>query len=156
MLAKTIRRAHVTLETSLQRAQARYDTKVSECSKDYADTIWNSVNDYIDEIGRIYPFKPQALCDLRNQTTHQMKIVMYEKKCLQHKAIDELSENKIDWFCQPFFKGDDITLSQLLNEFDALQKDEWRTPSEHMLQYMDVESQSDAEYRLKRRRVSSS
>lgn len=150
-LAKTTQRAQVAHATSIQRAQSRYDMLVAESKKDYADAIWNAVNDYIDDIGKTFPFYSPALEDLRKATNQQMEIVIYEKNCLNHEAIDELSENKIDWFAQPFFRGKDITLSQLLHEFEMLQNDAMRTPSEYLLKYMSVESGD----MRKRRRLSS-
>ena len=155
-LAKTTSRAQDIFETSKQRANARYEMKVSECKKDFVDSIWNTVNDYIDDIGKMYPFHPRVLDDLRTQVNQQMKIVMYDKSCLQHEAIDELLENKIDWFSQPFFRGKDIKLSDVLQEFDMLKNDASLMPSEVVLSYINAGHRTDSAERWKIKRVASS
>tara|TARA_Y100000748_G_scaffold293095_1_gene282294 strand:+ start:695 stop:1132 length:438 start_codon:yes stop_codon:yes gene_type:complete len=111
-------------------AQCEQDYHISRARalEDYSIQIKRSVGDYLEHINQNYPFNSDCFPELYAVVMEQLQQVISAND-FRHIAFDQIRNGKINWLAEPFFKGEKLMLSLLIDEYDKYKHDQNCIPS---------------------------
>ena len=114
------------LAIKIARCEKEFHLKKTRALQDYAIQIQKNVEDYLMYLQQHYPFR--CYDQLYQVVMEQLKSVL-DSQDFRHKSIEQIREGNINWLVQPFFKGEKLIFSMLLDEYDKYRYNPQYLPS---------------------------
>ena len=115
------------LARSIARCEDDYHKRRARALDDYSEQIKRSVEDYLDSLNQNYPFTEHCYEKLRRVVLQQLQRVIAAQD-FRHLAFVQIRNGRIDWLAEPFFEGQQLSLSFLIQEYDRYRHDQTYKP----------------------------
>jgi len=137
MLSRNSKRKHAAYARSMARAYEEFCTAQEALMEDYLDALYQR-----------YPFRhsQDSRESLANVVMKQLRYVLYKLKDTKHIIWAQMEDNKIDWLAEPYFRGQQLRLSQLTAEYDYYHRYPTYSPSSACHEMFWVNVQEPAAY----------
>ena len=110
------------LARNISRCEDDYHTRRRRALEDYKSDVKRAVEDYLSYLNQYYPFNHHCYAELCSVVMQQLQRLLNAED-FRHNAFQEIRNGKIDWLAEPFFKGEQLSLSSLIEEYDKLRHD---------------------------------
>ena len=119
-IARSLGRSEEDLDHEITLARQEEDRKIANARFQHSMRTRRAIEDRLIAMHTEYEFNYKEYTDLYEIVMEQAN--QLHRKCdsvdfRNHPGFRDLKRNSIDWFAQPYFKGDSVILSDVVMEY---------------------------------------
>lgn len=119
-IARTLGRSEEDLDYHVSKTKQEAEVKISNARYEHSSRIRRAIEDRLVAMHENYIFNYKEYTTLYEIVMEQANLLHRKWDTVDfrnHAGIRDLKQNSIDWFAQPYFKGDSVVLSDVVYEY---------------------------------------
>ena len=120
------------LSRNSKRAHRAYAAACNRAYAEFVEQLTCFVQDFMDRLYDHFPVAhdQDATNSLYHVVMKQLDQLLANTKDMTHIAFIEMENDKVDWLAQPYFRGQQVLLSSIIDEYNAYYRNPTFIPSD--------------------------
>tara|TARA_B110000008_G_scaffold279932_1_gene329739 strand:+ start:532 stop:1047 length:516 start_codon:yes stop_codon:yes gene_type:complete len=119
-IARKLGRSEEDLDYLVAKTKQQAESKISDARYEHSMRIKRAIEDRLLAMHDDYIFNYKEYTALYETVMEQASLLHRKWETVDfrnHPGIRDIKQNSIDWFAQPYFKGDTVVLSDVVSEY---------------------------------------